>query len=131
MKFNWVLLYVWVVLVVETNRTLFHMPLIPKFSLPVHYYPSNRRSTDSYDEEYYECYDRPRRRRQANWQHGGAQAAGGHSSSSRDVSPWEEEPRRRDVREPRPGYRHPRGPSFERHRERRHTDSWDEEDDYE
>lgn len=99
----------------------------------VHYCPSNRRSTDSYDEEYYECYERPRRRRQGNWQHG-AQATGGHSSSSRDVSPWEEEPRRReprDIRETRSGYRHPRGPSFERHRERRHTDSWDEEDDYE
>ncbi|XP_018579344.1 protein disabled isoform X2 [Anoplophora glabripennis] len=99
----------------------------------VHYYPTNRRSTDSYDEEYYECYERPRRRRQGNWQHGG-QATGGHSSSSRDVSPWEEEPRRReprDARETRAGYRHPRGPSFERHRERRHTDSWDEDDDYE
>ncbi|KAJ8910787.1 hypothetical protein NQ315_015128 [Exocentrus adspersus] len=98
----------------------------------VNYYPSNRRSTDSYDEEYYECYERPRRRRQGNWQHGGQPTTGGHSSSSRDVSPWEEEPRRkelRDAREPRPGYRHPRGPSFERHR--RHTDSWDEEDDYE
>ncbi|KAJ8962804.1 hypothetical protein NQ318_001203 [Aromia moschata] len=97
----------------------------------VHYYPSNRRSTDSYDEEYYESYERPRRRRQANWQHGG-QATGGHSSSSRDVSPWEEEPRRREPREgrePRPAYRHPRGHSFERHR--RQTDSWDEEDDYE
>ncbi|KAJ8972313.1 hypothetical protein NQ314_000228 [Rhamnusium bicolor] len=99
----------------------------------VNYYPSNRRSTDSYDEEYYECYERPRRRRQGNWQHG-TQATGGHSSSSRDVSPWEEEPRRReprDGREPRPGYRHPRGHSFERHRDRRPTDSWDEEDDYE
>ncbi|XP_072389081.1 protein disabled isoform X3 [Diabrotica undecimpunctata] len=99
-----------------------------------HYYPANRRSTDSYDEEYYECYDRPRRRRQqSNWQHGN-QAAGGHSSSSRDVSPWEEEPQRRDLREmrdPRTVYRHPRTHSFERRRDRRLTDSWDEDDDYE
>lgn len=89
-----------------------------------HYCSSNRRSTDSYDEEYYECYDdKPRRRRQPGgvWQHGGA---GGHSSSSRDVSPWEEEPRR--TKEGR-GYKHPRG--FDRHR--RVTDSWDEDDDYE
>lgn len=88
-----------------------------------HYCSSNRRSTDSYDEEYYECYDdKPRRRRQPGaWQHGGA---GGHSSSSRDVSPWEEEPRR--AWEGR-GYRHQR--AFERHR--RVTDSWDEDDDYE
>ncbi|XP_056645938.1 protein disabled isoform X2 [Diorhabda sublineata] len=98
------------------------------------YYPANRRSTDSFDEEYYECYDRPRRRRQqSNWQHGN-QAAGGHSSSSRDVSPWEEEPHRRDIREmrdPRTVYRHPRTHSFERRRDRRVTDSWDEDDDYE
>ncbi|KAG5897297.1 hypothetical protein JTB14_011462 [Gonioctena quinquepunctata] len=101
----------------------------------VHYRTSNRRSTDSYDEEYHECYDRPRRRRQqgSNWQHGG-QATGGHSSSSRDVSPWEEEPRRcelRDVRDPRAAYKYARGHSFERHRDRRPTDSWDEDDDYE
>ncbi|KAJ8972880.1 hypothetical protein NQ317_015785 [Molorchus minor] len=97
----------------------------------VNYYPPNRRSMDSYDEEYYGGYERPRRRRQGNWQHG-VQATGGHSSSSRDVSPWEEEPRRREPREGRelrPGYRHPRGHSYERHR--RPTDSWDEEDDYE
>lgn len=99
-----------------------------------HYFTANRRSTDSYDEEYYECYDRPRRRRQqTNWQHGN-QAAGGHSSSSRDVSPWEEEPRRRELREhrdPRTVYRHPRTHSFERRRDRRLADSWDEDDDYE
>ncbi|XP_049817502.1 protein disabled isoform X2 [Aethina tumida] len=116
----------------------------------VQYYPNNRRSTDSYDDEYYECYERPqqqRRRRPGNWESGGraaAAAGGGHSSSSRDVSPWEEEPRRREpppMRESRESRgetrgggwnRHPRQPSFERHRDRRHTDSWDdEEDDYE
>ncbi|XP_074037034.1 DAB adaptor protein isoform X3 [Leptinotarsa decemlineata] len=98
----------------------------------VHYYSTNRRSTDSYDEEYYECCERPRRRRQqaGNWQHGG-QATGGHSSSSRDVSPWEEEPRKREVKDPRTAYRYARGHSFERQRDRRLTDSWDEDDDYE
>ncbi|XP_066249768.1 protein disabled isoform X3 [Euwallacea similis] len=88
------------------------------------YYPANRRSTDSYEEEYYECYDRPRRRKQGGWPQ---PTPGGHSSSSRDVSPWEEEqPRRRDGR---PWGRNPRGHSFDRHR----VDSWDddEEDDYE
>ncbi|KAF7277837.1 hypothetical protein GWI33_009095 [Rhynchophorus ferrugineus] len=99
------------------------------------YYPANRRSTDSYEDEYYECYDRPRRRRQGGgggggggWQHGNQQT-GGHSSSSRDVSPWEEEPRRREGR---PGWgKHPRGHSFERHRDMKHVDSWDDDDDYE
>nr|XP_022904079.1 protein disabled isoform X2 [Onthophagus taurus] len=105
------------------------------------YYPSNRRSTDSYEDECYECYDRPRRRRQQpNW---GApphtmQGTGGHSSSSRDVSPWEEEPSRRrqdlrEYREPRQVWssKHGRQHSFDRHRDKRHNDSWDEEDDYE
>lgn len=107
------------------------------------YYPSNRRSTDSYEDEGYEYYDRPpRRRRQMNWpSHGnGGQATGGHSSSSRDASPWEEEPRRRELRDGRDmrehretwSSRHSRGQhSFERQRDRRHADSWDEEDDYE
>lgn len=61
----------------------------------------------------------------------------GHSSSSRDVSPWEEEPRRRDARGVREqDHRelncsaYPRH-SVERYRERKHADSWDEEDDYE
>ncbi|CAG9764503.1 unnamed protein product [Ceutorhynchus assimilis] len=95
------------------------------------YHPSNRRSTDSYDEEFYECYERPRRRRQGGWQHGGQQGTGGHSSSSRDVSPWEEEPRRREGG-PRWSGRHPRGHSFDRHRDVKHVDSWDDdEDDYE
>ncbi|KAH1001073.1 hypothetical protein HUJ04_013332 [Dendroctonus ponderosae] len=93
------------------------------------YYPSNRRSTDSYEEEYYDTHERPRRRRQTGWQHGSQQTTGGHSSSSRDVSPWEEEPRRREGR---PGWgRHPRGHSFDRHRDVKHVDSWDEDDDYE
>lgn len=96
------------------------------------YYPAHRRSTDSYEDEYYECYDRPRRRRQGsgNWQHGNQQP-GGHSSSSRDVSPWEEEPRRRP--EGRVGWgKHPRGHSFDRHREAKQVDSWDDDDeDYE
>lgn len=87
------------------------------------------RSTDSYEDECYDCYDRPRRRRQTTW--AGQQTAGGHSSSSRDVSPWEEEPRRRDGRQTWTS-RHTRQQSFERHgRDRRHTDSWDEDDDYE
>ncbi|XP_068894247.1 protein disabled isoform X8 [Tenebrio molitor] len=95
------------------------------------YYPANRRSTDSYEEEYYECYEKPRRRKQTGYVHGG-KGTGGHSSSSRDVSPWEEEPRRRDAREQRTGWmKHARQHSFEKHRDRRHTDSWDEEDDYE
>ncbi|XP_008195099.1 protein disabled isoform X2 [Tribolium castaneum] len=95
----------------------------------VQYYPSNRRSTDSYEDEYYECYEKPRRRKQTVYVHGGSQGAGGHSSSSRDVSPWEEEPRRRDQRA---GWvKHARQHSFEKHRDRRHTDSWDDEDDYE
>ncbi|KAL1501097.1 hypothetical protein ABEB36_006485 [Hypothenemus hampei] len=82
-----------------------------------------RRSIDSYDEDYYECYERPRRRRQ--WATHGNQG-GGHSSSSRDVSPWEEEPRRRGWAG---GRQHgPRGHSFDRHRV---VDSWDEDDDYE
>lgn len=95
------------------------------------YYPAHRRSTDSYEDEYYERYDRPRRRRQGGWQqqHGSQQTTGGHSSSSRDVSPWEEEPRRRDGR---PGWgRHLRGHSFDRHRDVKHMDSWDDDDDYE
>ncbi|CAG9863532.1 unnamed protein product [Phyllotreta striolata] len=99
------------------------------------YCPANRRSTDSYDEEYYECYDRPRRRRMpSSWQHGGGGGGGGHSSSSRDVSPWEEEPRRRELREHGRGsaYRHAgSGRSFDRRRDRRLTDSWDEDEDYE
>ncbi|XP_063921496.1 protein disabled isoform X4 [Zophobas morio] len=91
------------------------------------YYPSNRRSTDSYDDENYECYERPRRRKQTGYVHGG-QGAGGHSSSSRDVSPWEEEPRR----ETRASWaKHARQVSLEKYRERRHADSWDDEDDYE
>lgn len=98
-----------------------------------HYCSSNRRSTDSYDEEYYDCYDKPRRRRHPyNWQYGN-HGTGGHSSSSRDVSPWEEEPQRsRDQRDSRhPVYRHSRHP-FDKYRERTSNDSWDEdEDDYE
>ncbi|KAK9759072.1 Phosphotyrosine interaction domain (PTB/PID) [Popillia japonica] len=112
----------------------------------VQYYPANsanRRSTDSYDDEYYECYDRPRRRRQAG---GGYSTSavqiptgtGGHSSSSRDVSPWEEEPtnRRRDYRDGRQTWSSKHGAggrqhSFERHKDKRYNDSWDEEDDYE
>ncbi|XP_050312433.1 uncharacterized protein LOC126747689 isoform X2 [Anthonomus grandis grandis] len=97
------------------------------------YYPANRRSTDSYEEEYYECYERPRRRKQlpqpssqqqqqqpqATWQQ-----QGGHSSSSRDVSPWEEEPRRRGWGR--------RGHSFDRRDRPTTADSWDDdEDDYE
>lgn len=105
----------------------------------VNYCPPNRRSTDSYDEEYHECYDeRPpqhrRRRQPSNWKtaRGAAQAGGGHSSSSRDVSPWEEEPRK-----PRSGAVHttggrqhapPRMP-HQYDRRRRITDSWDEDDD--
>ncbi|KAF5280274.1 hypothetical protein FQR65_LT03082 [Abscondita terminalis] len=104
----------------------------------VQYVSTNRRSTDSYEEEG-EFYGRPpRRRRQMTWSSHGVigQAAGGHSSSSRDASPWEEEPRRRerDVREHREMWtsRHSRQQhSFERQRDRRHADSWDEEDDYE
>ncbi|XP_044747407.1 protein disabled isoform X2 [Coccinella septempunctata] len=102
------------------------------------YSSSNRRSTDSYDDEYYECYERPRRRRQGGWvAHGGGggQVAGGHSSSSRDVSPWEEEPKRREPRESRSaeriGWSRSSKQQFDRYRERRHTDSWDEEDEYE
>ncbi|XP_044264647.1 protein disabled isoform X2 [Tribolium madens] len=91
----------------------------------VQYYPSNRRSTDSYEDEYYECYEKPRRRKQTAYVHGSQGGAGGHSSSSRDVSPWEEEPRRRGWG------KHARQHSFEKHRDRRHTDSWDDEDDYE
>ncbi|XP_045476508.1 protein disabled isoform X2 [Harmonia axyridis] len=99
------------------------------------YSSSNRRSTDSYDDEYYECYERPRRRRQGGWgAHGGQ--VGGHSSSSRDVSPWEEEPKRREPRESRSAERlgwsrPPKPQQFDRYRERRPTDSWDEEDEYE
>lgn len=113
-------------------------------NLPVPYSSSNRRSTDSYDDEYYECYERPRRRRQGGWtgSHGssggggGNQVAGGHSSSSRDVSPWEEEqPKRREVRESRSaervGWSRNSKQQFDRYRERRPTDSWDEEDEYE
>lgn len=62
------------------------------------------------------------------------QATGGHSSSSRDASPWEEEPRRvRDGRDHREIWtsRHSKQHSFERQRDRKHADSWDEEDDYE
>ncbi|XP_017777632.1 PREDICTED: protein disabled isoform X2 [Nicrophorus vespilloides] len=93
----------------------------------VQYYQANRRSTDSYEDERYDCYERPRRRRQTTWS---GQATGGHSSSSRDVSPWEEEPRRRDGRQSSWSSRHSRQHSFDRH-SRRPTDSWDEEDDYE
>lgn len=90
------------------------------------YYPSNRRSTDSYDDDNYECYQRPRRRKQASYAYTGQGT--GHSSSSRDVSPWEEEPRR----EIKPGWaKHARQHSLEKYRERRHADSWDDEDDYE
>ncbi|XP_031327904.1 protein disabled isoform X5 [Photinus pyralis] len=102
----------------------------------VQYIPTNRRSTDSYEEEG-DYYERPpRRRRQMAWTHTGegGQAAGGHSSSSRDASPWEEEPRRRDLRDHRETWssRHSRQQhSFDRTRDRRHADSWDEEDDYE
>lgn len=109
------------------------MSFIYHLIVTAQYYPNpNRRSTDSYDEDCYDCYERPRRRRQQTWTHG-SQATGGHSSSSRDVSPWEEEPRRRDHRENRQMWssRHGRQHSFERHRDRRRTDSWDEEDDYE
>ncbi|KAL3287233.1 hypothetical protein HHI36_001710 [Cryptolaemus montrouzieri] len=103
--------------------------------LEMPYNSAHRRSTDSYEEEYYECYDRPRRRRQGGWgSHGGNQGTGGHSSSSRDVSPWEEEPKRRDPRESRGGDRMGWSRSskqqIDRYRERRHTDSWDDEDDY-
>lgn len=109
----------------------------------VHYHPSNsvnRRSTDSYEDDYYECYEKPRRRRQGGWTTTAGQVpagTGGHSSSSRDVSPWEEEPtsRRRDYRDGRQTwtskYGGGRQHSFERHRDKRHNDSWDEEDDYE
>lgn len=113
----------------------------------VQYYPTsttNRRSTDSYDDEYYECYERPRRRRQGggSWTSSAGQlpvgTGGGHSSSSRDVSPWEEEPasRRRDYRDGRQTWSSKHSGSgrqhvFDRHREKRHNDSWDEEDDYE
>ncbi|KAK9880484.1 hypothetical protein WA026_011729 [Henosepilachna vigintioctopunctata] len=102
----------------------------------VPYSSSNRRSTDSFEDEYYECYDKPRRRKQGGWGgHGGSQATGGHSSSSRDASPWEEEPKRRDPRDVRGneriGWSRSSKQQFDRHRERRPTDSWDEEDDYE
>ncbi|GJQ66151.1 Dab [Trypoxylus dichotomus] len=108
-----------------------------------HINSANRRSTDSYDDDYYECYDRPRRRRQASgWTASSGQVpasgTGGHSSSSRDVSPWEEEPtsRRREYREGRQTWtsKHAgsgRQHSFERHKDKRYNDSWDEEDDYE
>ncbi|KAK5648976.1 hypothetical protein RI129_003868 [Pyrocoelia pectoralis] len=104
----------------------------------VQYVPTNRRSTDSYEEEA-DYYERPpRRRRQLAWGHGGegGQGTAGHSSSSREVSPWEEEPRRRerDLREHRETWssRHSRQQhSFDKPRDRRHADSWDEEDDYE
>ncbi|XP_060523966.1 protein disabled [Cylas formicarius] len=93
---------------------------------PEVYNPANRRSTDSYEEEYYECYDRPRRRRQGpGWQHV-RQPTGGHSSSSRDVSPWEEEPNRREGW---PISRTSKGHPFDRHRDMKHADSWDDEDD--
>lgn len=61
----------------------------------------------------------------------GSQGAGGHSSSSRDVSPWEEEPRR--SKEQRSGWmKHARQYSLEKqHRDRRQIDSWDDEDDNE
>ncbi|XP_065166906.1 protein disabled isoform X3 [Atheta coriaria] len=99
----------------------------------------NRRSTDSFEDEGYDYYDRPRRARRPPASVTGSvrdeswfnQPSGGHSSSSRDVSPWEEEPRRRDGRQSWAS-RHSRS-SFERHAgERwRHADSWDEDDDYE
>lgn len=116
----------------ESNGLFSNLNLNGTFvSFAVQYYPANRRSTDSYEEEYYECYEKPRRRKQTGYVHGG-KGTGGHSSSSRDVSPWEEEPRRRDAREQRTGWmKHARQHSFEKHRDRRHTDSWDEEDDYE
>ncbi|CAH1163912.1 unnamed protein product [Phaedon cochleariae] len=100
----------------------------------VHYCPSNRRSTDSYEEEHRERYERPRRRRQPAYPAAAAApTAGGHSSSSRDVSPWEEEPRRAREGRGKEGRAYGRvgvrGASFERRR-RRATDSWDEEDDY-
>lgn len=91
----------------------------------VNYYP-NRHSTDSYEDECFNYYDHPRHRRQIGWrlESGGG---GGHSSSSRDVSPLDDEQSRRDPRES--WRRHQE--SFGRRRDRRRTDSWDEDDDFE
>lgn len=74
----------------------------------------HRRSTDSYDDEYE--MDR-------NYRRGKSWNRGHHSSSSRDVSPWEEEPCR--------DWNRRRGPPGPPPHIRRDRDSWDEEDDYE
>lgn len=104
---------------------------------------------DSYEDEGYDRYGHPlmARRKQPSaslsWGSNHERqptTGGGHSSSSREVSPWEEEPRRREHWEARERKdwqaaqppRNSRQSSFDRQqRPRRHADSWDEEDDYE
>ncbi|XP_044738255.1 protein disabled isoform X2 [Chrysoperla carnea] len=79
----------------------------------------HRRSTDSYDDEYemersyHGGRDRRIKQTSSSWNRGH------QSSSSRDVSPWEEEPCR--------DWNRRRGPPHSR----KSRDSWDEEDDYE
>lgn len=104
----------------------------------VNYYPTTRHSTDSYEDECFNYYDNPRKKRQIGWhlESGGGSGGvgvsggGGHSSSSRDVSPLDEEQSRRDPREIQLSWRRHQE-SFGRRRDRRRTDSWDEDDDFE
>lgn len=100
----------------------------------LNYYPTNRHSTDSYEDECFNYYDRPppyhRRQIGRHLESGGV--VGGHSSSSRDVSPLDDEQSRRDPRELQPSWRrHQDTFGRRRERDRRRTDSWDEEDDFE
>lgn len=106
----------------------------------VNYYP-NRHSTDSYEDESFNYYDQPQRhhKRQIGWRlesgsggggggGGSGGGGGGHSSSSRDVSPLDEEQQTR--REMQSSWRRHQE-AFGRRRDRRRTDSWDEDDDFE
>ncbi|XP_025830204.1 protein disabled [Agrilus planipennis] len=100
---------------------------------PEEYYQPNRRSIDSFEDEYctYSKTLPGTKKKQITGSSPGSQAAGGHSSSSRDISPWEEEAykltpaQRRNVRT---------SENWERHSKQyleKCRDSWDEEDDYE